>query len=413
MIIGKRAHITGILFLVLGTLSTAEALFNRSVFFRTSSFWDEPRLVKPYLSTFEIQLLGGSNHKGRRCTGKTTNILSIYGPENVQGLSSANPDHPLILPNTPQTISFQAVADVFEANFNLSQNFCHGFFTHFHLPVVLLQLYPSGYLADSCRSARASKHYKPVWQQTLQPINKFLKPFDLALCSTHQAGLSDSTLFLGWTTSYEDTCRLDYIDFTLQTGLLLPTGKKKSINQPFDIAYGYNGHWAFPLMADISFGLFDWFTFGIHADSLFFLKKEQCIRMKAAHQASTGFIRLGKGQATVEPGIVWRAGTYLKADHFFNGLSLLLGFSYEQQNRTKLIPRNQKLFPCAFVNNDEQLKKWARTVVHFLVEYDFTTEESCLGPRIGFFYDRQITGQRVFDIHTVGGYCGLDVSWCY
>ena len=344
---------------------------------------------------------------------KKTNILSIYGPENVCCLSAASPDNPLILPNNPETICFQAVADVFETDFNLYQNFTHGFFTQFHLPVILLQVFPSGYVENQCCSCKVSKHYKPVWQNTFKPINAFLRDFDLDLAPVHGAGLSDSTLFVGWTKSYQDTCYLDYIDFTVKTGILIPTGKKKNRHQVFSIPYGYDGFWAFPLSGDISLGFFDWLTLGVHADSLFFLNKKQCINVKAAHQAGTGLIRLGLAEATVDHGTVWRAGTYIKADHFFNGLSLMLAFSYEQKNRDTIHPCDTKTINPAFVNSDERLKKWDRSIIHLLADYDFTTEASRIGPRIGIFYDKQLTGRRVFDISMLGGYLGIDINWCY
>lgn len=390
-----------------------EALFNRSLFFRTSSFWDEPRFEKPYLATYETQLLGGSNHNGTNGCHKKTNILSIYGPENIRSLIKASPDLPLVLPDNPHDICFQGVADVFETDFNLYQNFSRGFFVHFHLPIIVLQTYPSGYLQDDCCCRKASKDYKTAWQRSLQPLNTFLSNFDIAACMHREAGLSDSTLFIGWTKSFENTCYLDFIDFTAKTGVLIPSGKKKNVHQLFDVPLGYNGHWAIPLLADASIGIFDWLTVGLHADSLFFIDKKQCVRMKAPHQKETGFIRLGLSQAIVDHGTVWRVGTYVKADHFFNGLSLLLGFSYEQQNRTRLLPCDTKLFNPDFVNDDEQLKKWDRSIAHLLAEYDFTCEGSFAGPRIGFFFDKQMTGKRVYNISTLGGYLGLDISWCY
>ena len=389
------------------------AAFNRSLFFRTSSFWDEPRLEKPYLGTVDTQLLGGSNHKGHNGCNKKTNLLSIYGPENIKGLSQSDPEHPLYLPLNPHQICFLAVADVFEADINLYQNFSHGFFMHFHLPIILLQLYPSGYLENECCKHKTSKHYQPAWQKSFKPLAQFLHSFDLSLCPQRDAGLSDSTLFIGWTKSFQNTCYLDFIDFTAQTGVLLPTGKKKDIHEVFSIPYGYNGHWAIPLSGDISFGFFDWLTLGLHADNLFFFKKKECVRMKADHQTDTGFIRLAQGPAVVDQGILWRVGTYVKADHFYNGLSFLFGFSYEQQNRSHIYPCDTIKFSTPFVNDDEQLKKWDRSIFHIAAEYDFTHEESCIGPRLGFFYDRQMTGKRVFDISTLGGYVGIDVNWRY
>ena len=59
MKIAHKRMLVGILFLIIPPLQA----FNRSLFFRASSFWDEPRFEKPYLTTFDIQLAGGSGHR--------------------------------------------------------------------------------------------------------------------------------------------------------------------------------------------------------------------------------------------------------------------------------------------------------------------------------------------------------------
>ena len=373
--------------------------FNRSLFFRSSSFWDEPRFERPWLSTLDIQILGGSNHLGKAGCGKRAPLLGIYGPENVTALSRVTPGHPLLLPGNPQTIRFQSVADVFEADFNLYQNFCNGFFTQFHFPVILLQIYPSGF----CEGSDTSKEYHPAWQATLQTLATFLKPYDLNICPHRNAAPSDSTLFVGWTHSFENTTFLDFIDVTAKTGVLFPTGKKKSLGKVFDIPYGYNGHWAIPFSGDISIGAYDWLTLGLHGDNLLFFNRTECVRMKTKEEAPTGLIVLGKGKAEVDHGMVWRIGAYAKADHFFSGLSLLLALSYEKKNKDTLFPCSPPFFTSQ-VNHNEQLKSWSRSIFHIMAEWDFATCDSWYGPRIGIFYDKQITGKRVFDISMVGGY---------
>lgn len=387
--------------------------FNRSYFYRTSAFWDEPRFVKPWLSSLDIQLLGGSNHRGRDSEGHRTNLTSIYGPENVVALSKANPENPLVLPGNPKKISFKAVADVFEADFNVYQNFTCGFFTQFHFPMVILRIFPSGIVDDEALCDRPCKHYTPAWEQPLALLSPFLRDFDLSTKRTDGAAASDSTLFLGWSYTYEDTCYLDFVDTTIKTGILFPTGKKAHIDEIFSIPYGYNGNWAIPLSFDLSLGMYDWMTFGYHADVLFFLKKKQCLRMRTVDEACTGIIVLGKGLAEVHHGTVWRMGTYVKADHFYNGMSILLGFTYEQKNDDTIEPCDTSRFNPAHVNADLRFQKWARSIVHFIFEYDFARWDSLVGTRLGIFYDLEMTGQRVFNINTAGGYLGIDVAWCF
>jgi len=386
-------RITSIILLLLASISI-EA-FNRSLFFRASSFWGEPRFERSWLSTLDIQLAGGGGHSAENHCGERVPLFSLYGPENIETLSRINPNHPLILPRNPKEICFQGVADVFEADFNLYQNFFHGFFTQFHFPVILLQLYPSGF-TDTCPKGKEARCYTPAWQGDMNTISQFIAPHNLSLCCERQAAASDATLFIGWTYTYEDTQYLDYIDFTTKTGVLFPTGKKRALDQVFSIPFGYNGHWAIPLSGDISLGLYDWVTFGLHADGLFFFSRRACTRFKLPEESPTGFITLGKGITCTKPGTVFRLGTYLKADHFFSGLSTLLGFTYEKQQKS----------------DTEQFQEWSRSIVHLLVEYDFS-HTSELGPQLGFFYDKQMTGKRVFDISMLGGYLGINICWQY
>lgn len=390
--------------------------FNRSLFFRTSSFWGEPRFTKPWLSTLDIQVLGASNHRGRDGYGDRTNLFTIYGFEDVAALSRASVREfgaePLALPGDPELITFKAVADVFEADVNWYQNFSHGFFTHFHLPVFEVRICPSGYFEPQCDHKPAHK-YNPYWQQPVEQLDPFLNQFGITTCSTSDGGLSDATLFLGWSYSYEDTDYLDFIDSTIKTGVLFPTGKKRNEDELFSIPFGYNGFYAIPLSWDLSIGALDWFTWGFHTDTLFFIKRTQCLRMRTPEEADCGIIVLGKGLAEIDHGTVWRMGTYLKADHIIGGLSLLVAFAYEQKNKSTVCPYDETLFDTRMVTSDPRFDKWARSLFHMQLEYDFAKDDSCVGTRFGFFYDHEMTGLRTFNINPAGGYFGLDVAWVY
>ena len=135
--------------------------------------------------------------------------------------------------------------------------------------------------------------------------------------------------------------------------------------------------------------------------------------MRTAEESCTGLIVLNKGLADVKQGTVWRMGTYMKADHFYSGLSFILAFNYEQRNKDTVRPCDTTKFNPKQVNQDRRFQKWARSIVHLQAEYDFAREDSCVGTRVGIFYDHEMTGLRVFNISTVGGYLGLDIAWSF
>ena len=49
--------------------------------------------------------------------------------------------------------------------------------------------------------------------------------------------------------------------------------------------------------------------------------------------------------------------------------------------------------------------------IHLFTEYDFTKQNNKFGPRIGFFYNVQVGGKRIFKTNIVGDSFGLDIAW--
>jgi hypothetical protein len=364
--------------------------FNRSLFYRVSSFWEEPRFEKKFLSTLDVSLLGGATRCGRDGCGKKTNIFSIYGPAHLACTSGSH-------------TKVKGTFDVFEVDFNFYQNLCSGLFWHFHLPVVLAHI-------SSCLYEKKHSHTKDIslWRRMIQTVEPFLDHCNVGIRSLKKTGFSDSSLLLGWTTSTDTFSYLDFVDITLQAGFLIPTGKKKRSDRIFDIPYGYNGHWGFSFIGDIAWGVCDWFTMGLHGDVIAFGKRNECnfIQKLADNKPSTVY----KEHVRVSAGPVWRLGWYAKADHFCGPASLVLAFAYEQKNKDRL-QFNTQMLSGGVRRIIGPHKEWSRWIVHLLAEYDFTRENSFLGPRVRIFYNREITGKRVFSTHTVGGFIGLDVIW--
>ncbi len=392
------------------TLTPQLQCFNRSLFYRTSSFWDEPRFERPWLTSVDVALSGGTRHVGRNQDKQKVNILSIYGPENLTTLASLC--NRKLAPSL-QHFSLKAVADFFQADISFYQNFSQGFFTHFHLPIINLDLFPSWHNDESNHVTKPPKKFSSTTGESATYVDPLLAQFGLSLEPLQESALSDATLFFGWTYSYENTVYLDFIDVTLKTGVLLPTGKRRNENFVLDIPFGYNGHWGIPLSYDMSYGLYDWLTLGLHADAVFFFKRTACLRMKLPSQDPTGFIALGKGEARITSGPVWRTGAYIKADHFYSGLSFLVACGFEGKNQNYVSPFNQTLFPIEHVNKDERFKSWSRSMIHMMAEYDFSEQDASLGPRVSLYYNHQITGKRVFSINTLGGTLGLEINWTF
>jgi len=400
------------------------AMVDNAHFWRATHFFGEPRFEEPWLSTFDISLGGGLAKSSRNSKSSTTDLLNLYGPHNLKmlgaGIPNKDPNNPLdiilmdlaMLPSGGSFgyVSYDGRFRVLESNIQFTQNFTHGFFVQAQLPIRSMELYNICRCDVSPNPPACPNKNSPEWQAFLTNFNAILKRYCLTVDCPKKNGIGDAAFLVGWTCNHEETEVLDFIDLTFKTGFLAPTGGERNINNPFDIANGYDGHWGFPLVLDTAFGLYEWLNLGIHLDTLMFLDTKKMVAMKT-DIAQNGFIKLARDTATIDRGTLWNIGAYLKADHIARGFSFLVGYSYAQQDRTKLSPCNTTIFDYTVVNTDTMLDGFKTHVVHLAAEYDFTKEDSKWGPRIGLFYDIQAGGKRVFKTDMVGGQFGLDISW--
>jgi hypothetical protein len=230
----------------------------------------------------------------------------------------------------------------------------------------------------------------------------------LSIKPVHESGVGDFTMLAGWSYTSYTTCA-DFVDASLQTGVLFPTGRKKNLCEVFSVPLGYNGHYAVPLIADAAFGMLNWLNFGLHAEALFFFDRTQTTRIRTnPHQ--DGFIRLDTAKARVKEGNLWSISAYVKADHFTHGASYLFGYSFDHQSRTCITPCS-KAINQKIANGDPMLREWNMGVLHALVEYDWCNEDNQYGPRVNLQYNYVLHGKNVYRTSMLAGMIGLDMVW--
>jgi hypothetical protein len=409
--------------IVLANVSWLHGLDNPH-FYRATNMFLEPFIEHDYLSTVNTSLSGGSTSKGRSACNTIVPLFDIYGVQTVQNLNANTPytdptdfyDNLLNqlrqLPTRPgfATVSIDGKFKILEANLSFTQNLRHGLFLFFHLPIRKLTINNITITDLSPDDSITPNKNSPAWQAVFQNLKPLLAHYGLNANATTSVGPGDLSSWLGWTHNYQDTRTLDFIDITLMTGFLSPTGKKYNPNKLFSLPTGYNGHWGFPLCTMASIGFFEWITVGGYLNSLFFLNNTQPLRLKT-DVAQNGIIKLAHDCVTVHKGPLLHTGLYLKADHFAYGFSLAAAYSYASQHKDQIKPHNSPLFDCAIANSDTTLAGWNMHTMNFSLEYDFTRETSKVGNRIGLFYNLEIAGKRTFNTNITGGMYGFDISW--
>lgn len=421
----KKMIYYALILIVLGMLQTIHiSAIDRAHFYRATPFFDEPRLAKDWLTSIDVSFGGGSTKKARNAEKEKTKLLNIFGLHNMHKLGSNVPNKDLtdsqdIIPTLLSRevgrdnfgkLKFTGKFNIREILFLFSQNFTRGFFGQVYIPIRKLKINKITFEDQSPTDTACPNINTPIWQAFLNNFDAILQKHDISLKGVNRTGVGDISLLIGWTHSYHETELLDFVDTTIRVGILTPSGRQKDPDKAFDLPHGYDGHVGIPINIAFSSGVYNWVTIGGYFGSLIFFNKKKDIRMKTDSEQN-GFIKLAKGEATIKKGTIWDVGTYIKADHVIRGLSFLLGYSFVSKDDDTLTPTNTAIFDPTAANSDEMLKKWKMHTVHFMAEYDFAKEHAQWGPRIGIFYNRQVSGKRTFNTNIIGGYAGLEIAW--
>ena len=96
--------------------------------------------------------------------------------------------------------------------------------------------------------------------------------------------------------------------------------------------------------------------------------------LRTSHRQE-GFIRVVSADTLVKDGTLWDFITYVKADHFIRGLSLIIGYSYNQKDPTSVRPFSGKHDLSVISGDPTILLGWNMHVINFFGEYDWSNED--------------------------------------
>lgn len=392
-------------------------------FYRAVPFFKEPRLERPWLSSFDVWVGGGSTKKAHDASKAKVALFDLYGVHQMQAVGNGickdftnrldNLIIKLALLNSAPgfaTFSIEGNFSSIEAGIRYTQNFDKGLFLECYLPIRSFTIDNLTFL-DLSGSDTYPNMYDPYWIAFKNELPTIMEKHGLSITAWKEHGCGDFVLLGGFTMSHQDTQEIDFIDVTMQAGVSMPTGKTQDLGYAFALPFGYNKHWGFPLHFVSSIGAYEWLTVGMSIDALFlFGKSHEEFRMKVSAQQSS-ILLLNKGQARVHPGSIWSVAPFLKADHVIRGLSLTVGYTYAHQKATDITPFDKAEFNYSIVNSDERFKGYVLHTLHVAAEYDFTQQNWQCGPRIGITYNHQISGKRCFKAYLANVTGGLEIAW--
>lgn len=316
-------------------------IFSQSICYDTphyylpTSFFDVPRIDRNFLSTCELYLEAGHTHKGFGPHGHRSSLLLDCSISPYQ----------------------KSDFSILSTTITINQNLKDGFFIQANLPI---------------------KTYSFVIQDFTSTHTK--QNLDIPLPNrSNQTGIGDLTILFGFTHSNITTKQADFFDYTIQIGILAPTGKKKNPLIISSIPLGYDGKTALLATIISAIGYFEWLTIGIFNQGIFFVTQNPT-------------------------GPLIHIAPYILADHFIRGLSFGIASSYIQQFGT---PLNECL---PFLQNHTN-NPWQALTVHLFAEYEFTQERWKIGPRLGMGYHTVIKGKNIFRTKNSSILFGIDFIW--
>jgi len=440
--ITSRVFLT-ILPLVIFTTSHAidNAHHYKAPYFHATKSWKS----KSWLSSIDIHYAKGNTHQAWNNNGKKTNPFQMYGQHNLLYLTS-NVPQPTNLSatvagyvnamDTKRTafetdnpadkqafgcVDFCGESKVDELVFNYRQNLISEFFLELNIPIRRITNGPMTLVDHSLEGSDADPDYTqhdPDWMNFKNNLNQILAGygFNGYACQSKNTNIGDLAVLLGWQHNFPGAkVFFEYLKLGIKGGVLFPTGAHKKNSYPFSFPTGYNGHFGIPIRADLIFGLSNDIYLGAYLGFLFFSSKNHANYPVKTDPKQNGFIKLFRAYATEKKGTLFDVGTYLKLDHFFQGLSALIGYSYNKQAADSLTFVNECTQTTeVLINNDCTIKNWRQHVLHLMAEYDFGIhtffKSRSWKPRISIFYDHPFSGNRALINPMLGGSIGFDLS---
>lgn len=401
--------------------------FYKAPYFNATKSWNN----KKWLSTFYVSYASGRTSRGENNDSTSSSAFDIYGNHNLLYLTKGVPqpsalsgtllnyvnaidtkrtnfenDHPTDN-RTFGLANFCGKNSVDEIVFNIRQNIVYNFFLELNLPIRNISIDPLTLIDRSPSSVAPNTSYTQTDQDWLNFINNLdaiLQTYGFSgyQCGTRTTGLGDASLVAGWQYAIGKVSNwFEYTKFAIKAGVLLPTGSERNYKKPFSIESGYNEHWGIPGRIDLILGLSKDIYFGSYMGLIFFSPKTFNGYPVKTTRTQNGFINLFKARVEEKNGTIFDIGGYLKLDHFFKGLSALVGYSYNRQaNKSLSLVNSCEETNDPIINSDCRIKNWYQHVLHMMAEYDFSScdmfKKKSWKPAVSIFYDHPFDGKRVF-----------------
>jgi hypothetical protein len=384
------------------------------LFYEPTWFIRPPRFERPWLFTANFMFRGGIGREAYNCQHNKTNVLSLYGPENIRELANGVPANQLgpnnflntlytLQPNNPLfgTINWNGRFSTTQIILEATQNFKNGFFIQTVVPIRHMKISKITMSDNSTEQGAGAINYIS-WLQLYNNLPDVLTEYNVYINKNANTDFGNIQLLVGWTENRQCFDYIDYWDYSLITGVFFKNSSQITPIKPFLLSTGFDSHFSIPLSVNTAVGLYDWLTIGAHITGYFFKNNRQLFGVKSA-STQNGWIQFAKEIVDVDKGNIYELGGYISADHILNGFTTTLGFSYaHEQPSTIHIVTNPSFYNASVANSSARLQSWSMVILHWYFEWDLATRQHRNMPQIALTVDVPIHGKRAFRTKMLG-----------
>ncbi|HBS48045.1 TPA: hypothetical protein DEO28_02460 [Candidatus Dependentiae bacterium] len=186
-----------------------------------------------------------------------------------------------------------------------------------------------------------------------------------------ETGVGDLDLYFRLGGSWPYTHFMHSINFSLKSGLIIPTSNTREANQPASIPFMGDGHGGVyvDVMPELEFRE-NW-KFGLMLGFLHQFDKQKDTRMPSGDEPMI-FSAL-RGKMRVEPGLLFKFSPYLDISNLADGLNLQLRWTYLRHEHDDLYdvrPEWEKAKLASNLFPQESFTEWRANYLTFQVAYD-------------------------------------------
>lgn len=368
--------------------------------YKPDSFFQKPYFLQDEFNSISTIFSGGFAHQAYSHSGQKVPYLQQFGSEDLLARFTD--------PSLPIHDTQSMGQGLLTANFHIREmilscykNIQHGFFIE-----------AATVIQDLCMNS-ISVTFQPSSPPLTDEQITYLQTLQHQLPSRlGQSGMFTTAFYAGYNKNYCNFKHLDFIDITVKVGFTSPQAMTNNTNNLLQFPFNENLNVGYPLIASASLGVLDWMTIGCNSSIIPWQSTTKTIAMNPMQTNNTILIAQS-GVAKIQRGPLITASIYLEADHFHQGLSTVVGYTYNKNYAYTITPINQAQFPQDVVQQSPLFDAWSLGALYLQFDVDFACPSTPSAPVLSMFCSIPVAGQLCPKTNIFGGSCNLQISYIF